>query len=140
MPGNALTFEGLFVDNATTGMLNSHNVLIQGTEGHFTLDGDVFKATDYSDVNKYTEISPNGAYFKKGIVTIENSSGRKTVIDGQINRSQTMTPRMPRFKSAEVHDTDMDGNPTDWYRTNSRGYAMAHTCLLYTSPSPRDRG
>ena len=26
-----------------------------------------------------------------------------------------------------------------WGKTNIRRYAWSHTCLLYTSPSPRDR-
>ena len=49
-------------------------------------------------------------------VDIVTSSGRKVIIDGQINRSQTMTTRLPRFQDASVHE---DGS---WYRTLSTKY------------------
>src|SRR5699024_1444502 len=44
---------------------------------------------------------------------------RKVIIDGYLNRSQTMTPRMPRFQDSAVTE---DGS---WYRTNSTSYVTA---------------
>ena len=49
-------------------------------------------------------------------VDIITSSGRKVIIDGQINRSQTMTTRLPRFQDALVTE---DGS---WYRTSHTKY------------------
>lgn len=120
VPGNALTFEGLFVDNATTGMLNTHNVLIQGTKGHFTMDGDMLKATNYNNADQYTEITPQRTYHKQGHVLIETKTGRRSIIDGMLNRSSTMTAREPGFISSEV---TADGS---WFRTTSTQYVTVH--------------
>jgi len=95
VPGAALTFQGLVVDTATTGQLNSHNVLIQGTEGHFTIDGDVLKAVDYTNPDRYSEISPGGAKFRNGAITISTSSGREVINDGYILRNPAVSWTYP---------------------------------------------
>lgn len=71
--------------------------------------------------SRYTKIDPYGAYFKGGSVTIETSSGRKVIINGKLNRSQTVVPRMPELSSGSVSIVG------DWYTTDSTSYVVAHT-------------
>ena len=70
--------------------------------------------------NREITMENGRARFRYGSIVIENSSGRRTIIDGKINRSQTMTARMPRFQSSKVVE---DGS---WYRTSSTAYETAH--------------
>ena len=51
---------------------------------------------------------------------IETKTGRRSIIDGMVNRSSTMTGRLPGFISTEV---TADGS---WYRTTSTQYETAH--------------
>lgn len=99
VPGNALTFEGLFVDNATTGMLSTHNVLIQGTEGHFTMDGDMLKAVDYNDSEKYVELSAQrGLRIEGGMLRVgRDDGGYPTIIAGRSTHGQRLFGSTPHF-------------------------------------------
>lgn len=108
VPGAALTFEGLVVDKATTGQLDSHNVLIQGTEGHFTIDGDVLKAVDYANPDRYSEISPSGAKFRNGAITISTSSGREVINDGYILRNPSVSWTYPHSLGNGVKQGDTE--------------------------------
>ena len=57
VPKTAITPWGIVADTITTGMLNTNNVLIQGSSGRLTIDGDVFTMRNTSgDIT--TEIRP----------------------------------------------------------------------------------
>ncbi|WP_271396891.1 phage tail protein [Salinicoccus roseus] len=57
VPKTAITYEGVTADAITTGILNTQNVLIQGTNGRMTLDGDVFTMRNYNG-SRSTVIEP----------------------------------------------------------------------------------
>ncbi|OZT77104.1 phage tail protein [Salinicoccus roseus] len=82
VPRSALTYEGLVVDETTTGMLNSHNVRIEGTEGRFLLDGDMFRAVDYNNSDRYTEITPQKFLAHKSAFELIGYDGRQEYFNG----------------------------------------------------------
>lgn len=84
-----------------------------------SIHANTFSST-YPGSNREITMQNGRATFKYGSVVIENASGRRTIIDGKINRSQTMTARMPRFQSSDVSE---EGS---WYRTSSTSYVIAH--------------
>lgn len=136
------------VPNNVARAINESTVRITGDhinlDGNVTFENTVARATNgnyaYSRTSAYEsgtrQISPNtmSDYGMTTIsggriqtnrmiakrVDIETSSGRKVIIDGYLNRSQTMTPRMPRFQDSAVTE---DGS---WYRTSSTSYVTAH--------------
>ena len=77
-------------------------------------------SSSYPGSNREITMENGRARFRYGSIVIENASGRRTIIDGKVNRSQTMTARMPRFQSSDVVE---DGS---WYRTSSTAYKTAH--------------
>src|SRR5699024_9871918 len=77
-------------------------------------------SSSYPGSNREITMQNGRATFKYGSIVIENSSGRRTIIDGKVNRSQTMAARMPRFQSSDVSE---EGS---WYKTSSTGYVTAH--------------
>ncbi|WP_414052879.1 phage tail spike protein [Macrococcus animalis] len=117
----AMTGEGIVANSITSGQILTHLVRVVGTEGLFYIDGDVAKWIDANNPNKYTEITPQGAYFKGGSITIETSSGRKVIMNGYLNRSQTTTLRLPSFRSSSVEVID------DWYVTDSTSWSRVES-------------
>lgn len=77
-------------------------------------------SSSYPGSNREITMENGRARFKYGSIVIENASGRRTIIDGKINRSQSMTARMPKFQSSDVSE---EGS---WYRTSSTSYVIAH--------------
>src|SRR5699024_10233525 len=45
-PTTAITHLGIVANALTVGWIDTNNIYIQGTEGHFIIDGDMLKATD----------------------------------------------------------------------------------------------
>lgn len=117
----AMTGEGIVANSITSGQILTHLVRVVGTEGLFYIDGDVAKWVDANNPNRYTEITPKGAYFKGGSITIETSSGRKVIMNGYLNRSQTTTLRLPSFRSSSVEVID------DWYATDSTEWSRVES-------------
>lgn len=117
----AMTGEGIVANSITSGRILTHLVRVVGTEGLFYIDGDVAKWTDASNPNRYTEITPKGAYFKGGSITIETSSGRKVIMNGYLNRSQTTTLRLPSLRSSNVEVID------NWYATDSTSWSRVES-------------
>lgn len=119
-PMTAITHLGIVATAITAGTIDTNRVLIQGSEGHFWIDGDKLKAVSYNNPDGYTEISPTRTYHKQGHVLIETKTGRRSIIDGMLNRSSTMTAREPAFINSEV---TADGS---WFRTTSTQYVTVH--------------
>lgn len=110
----------LFAQDAFITTLTSKTAFIRDVEAMDILTRRL-KAVDPNNPNRYSEILPTGAYFKGGNVTIETSSGRKVIINGNLNRSQTTTTRMPNFRTVNVEVID------NWYATNSTSWERAES-------------
>ena len=115
-----ISADGIVANAITSGEVLTHLVRVVGTKGLFSIDGDVAKWTDASNLSRYTEITPGRTYHKQGHVLIETKTGRRSIIDGMLNRSSTMTRREPGFLDAEV---TADGS---WFRTTSTQYVTVH--------------
>ena len=119
---NAITHLGVVTEALTAGTIDANRVTIYGDKQtkRVEINGDRIKVWDSSNPDKYTEITPNRTYHKQGHVLIETVTGRRSMIDGMLNRSSTMTGRLPGFINSEVTE---DGS---WYRTTSTQYVTAH--------------
>src|SRR5699024_2399960 len=119
---NAITHLGVVTEALTAGTIDANRVTIYGDKQtkRVEINGDRIKVWNSSNPDKYTEITPNRTYHKQGHVLIETKTGRRSIIDGMVNRSSTMTGRLPGFISPEV---TADGS---WYSTTSTQYETAH--------------
>ena len=78
-------------------------------------------SSSYPGSNREITMENGRARFRYGSIEIQTTSGRRVIIDGSINRSSSMTQRMPAFMSSEVN---VNGS---WYQNNSSNYQVAHT-------------
>lgn len=119
---NAITHLGVVTEALTAGTIDANRVTIYGDKQtkRVEINGDRIKVWDSSDPDKFTEITPNRTYHKQGHVLIETVTGRRSIIDGMLNRSSTMTSREPAFINSEV---TADGS---WFRTTSTQYVTVH--------------
>src|SRR5699024_10360763 len=69
-PTTAITHLGIVANALTVGWIDTNNIYIQGTEGHFIIDGDMLKATDYNNSELWTEIKPSGLTTKGTLTNI----------------------------------------------------------------------
>lgn len=97
----AMTAEGIVADVITAGVIRlTSNLSIESDNGLLTMNGDTLKILDRNNSNRYTEISPSGAYFKRGSLTIEGSDGRVFMENGipkmslEIQRNVFMSPNV----------------------------------------------
>ncbi|ARQ07279.1 Prophage endopeptidase tail [Macrococcoides canis] len=124
----AMTGEGIVANSITSGQILTHLVRVVGTEGLFYIDGDVAKWVDASNPNRYTEIRPEGAYFKNGSITIETSSGRKVIENGYVRGNKAVSETLPR--TFGPHVTQGDGEfSKNYIVTTSDNY---ESCAFYT--------
>ena len=119
---NAITHLGVVTEALTAGTIDANRVTIYGDKQtkRVEINGDRIKVWDSSNPDKFTEITPNRTYHKQGHVLIETKTGRRSIIDGMLNRSSTMTPREPAFISSDV---SIEGS---WFRSSSTQYVTAH--------------
>lgn len=94
-PRSALTHEGLVVDSATTGVLNTHNVKVMGTEGILLIDGDTFLMKDF-DGKESTLIEPGSVTLSKN-VTIMRYDETPYILNG-----------VPQFETPIITKPNMD--------------------------------
>ena len=125
---NAMTYLGIVATAITSGTIDTNRVMIQGTEGHFWIDGDKLKAVDYNNPNRYTEITPQGAYFKKGAINIErddaytNSEGKRLGVymeNGVANMDFNIDWGSPDYTGSGVVRTN---DPSYYYTTIHDNY------------------
>ena len=102
----AITHLGIVATAITAGTIDTNRVLIQGTDGHFWIDGDKLKAVDYNDPDRYTEITPQGAHFRNGHVRISTSSGRDVINNGFILRNPAVSWTYPHSFGPDVRQGD----------------------------------
>ena len=119
---NAITHLGVVTEALTAGTIDANRVTIYGDKQtkRVEINGDRIKVWDSSNPDKFTEITPNRTYHKQGHVLIETKTGRRSIIDGMLNRSSTMTGRLPGFINSEV---TADGS---WFKSTSTQYVTAH--------------
>ena len=119
---NAITHLGVVTEALTAGTIDANRVTIYGDKQtkRVEINGDRIKVWDSSNPDKYTDITPNRTYHKQGHVLIETKTGRRSIIDGMLNRSSTMTGRLPGFINSEV---TADGS---WFKSTSTQYVTAH--------------
>lgn len=119
---NAITHLGVVTEALTAGTIDANRVTIYGDKQtkRVEINGDRIKVWDSSNPDKYTEITPNRTYHKQGHVLIETKVGRRSIIDGMLNRSSTMTSREPAFISSDI---SIEGS---WFRSSSTQYVTAH--------------
>ena len=120
-PKTIATAQGIYADALFAGTLWLTNEMnIESLDGYLNMTGSTIKVASKTNPDVYTEISPARTYHKQGHVLIETKTGRRSIIDGMLNRSSTMTGRLPGFINSEVTE---DGS---WYRTTSTQYVTAH--------------
>lgn len=120
-PKTIATAQGIYADALFAGTLWLTNEMnIESADGYLNMTGSTIKVASKTNSDKYTEISPTRTYHKQGHVMIETKTGRRSIIDGMLNRSSTMTAREPGFISAEVTVGD------SWFRTTSTQYVTVH--------------
>ena len=120
-PKTIATAQGIYADALFAGTLWLTNEMnIESADGYLNMTGSTIKVASKTNTDKYTEISPTRTYHKQGHVLIETKTGRRSIIDGMLNRSSTMTAREPAFIDANV---TADGS---WFRTTSTQYVTVH--------------
>ena len=120
-PKTIATAQGIYADALFAGTLWLTNEMnIESSDGYLNMTGSTIKVASKTNSDKYTEISPTRTYHKQGHVLIETKTGRRSIIDGMLNRSSTMTAREPALMDSKVL---IDGN---WFRTDSTQYVTAH--------------
>ena len=120
-PKTIATAQGIYADALFAGTLWLTNEMnIESADSYLNMTGSTIKVASKTNSDKYTEISPQRTYHKQGHILIETKTGRRSIIDGMLNRSSTMTRREPAFINSEVAT---DGS---WFRTTSTSYVTAH--------------
>ena len=111
----AMTAEGIVADVITAGVIRlTSNLSIESDNGLLTMTGDTLRITDRNNSNKYSEISPNGAYFKRGALTIERPDGAIYIENGipkadlEVQRNVFMHPLVTFSGQNYIHDGSTD--------------------------------
>ena len=103
--------------NIVTGILDTLLVKIQGEEGHFFIDGNELMALSRVDPNRYFRVSPDGAYAKRGSLTVERTDGFKVINDGMSVFDVNIQGVEPTFHSGGV--TLVQKSYAQWLSTRS---------------------
>eukprot|EP00971_Amphidinium_carterae_P340642 6479091-Amphidinium_carterae.1 len=64
----------------------------------------------------------------------------RTARGGRAGRVTTITPKRYWPFVAKIQDASRQGKPIEFLGSSNKIRKLLKTCLLYTSPSPRDRG
>ena len=120
-PKTIATARGIYADALFAGTLwLTSEMNIESLDGYLNMTGSTIKVASKTNSDKFTEISPSRTYHKQGHVLIETVTGRRSIIDGMLNRSSTMTPREPAFINSNI---SIEGS---WFRSSSTQYVTAH--------------
>lgn len=92
-PTTAITHLGIVANALTVGWIDTNNIYIQGTEGHFIIDGDMLKATDYNNPDIWTEIKPSGLTTKGSLTIIRPDA----YIDNGVKYGYYMENGLPKL-------------------------------------------
>ena len=83
-----ITADGIVANAITSGQILTHLVRVVGTQGLFSIDGDVAKWTSALDTDKYTEIRPSGMHINKGALSVTGFDEREFIVDGIMRGEQ----------------------------------------------------
>lgn len=120
-PKTIATAQGIYADALFAGTLwLTSEMNIESLDGYLNMTGSTIKVASKTNQDMFTEITPQRTYHKQGHVLIETKTGRRSVVDGLLNRSSTMTAREPAFRSS---DAAVDGS---WFRVSSTEYTTVH--------------
>ena len=124
----AMTAEGIVADVITAGVIRlTSNLSIESDNGLLSMTGDTLRIQSRNDSNKYSEISPSGAYFKRGALTIEGSDGRIFVENGipktdlEVQRNVFMSPGVSFDGQNYIHDGSLDWKVYENFYTSHNG-------------------
>ena len=100
-PKTIATARGIYADALFAGTLwLTSEMNIESLDGYLNMTGSTIKVVSKTDPDRYTEISPSGAYFKRGAVTIERPDGALYVENGVPQFNLTMQRNV--FMNPEV--------------------------------------
>lgn len=99
---NAITGAGIVADAITSGTLDTKLLTIAGTTGVLVISGDTLNITNPDNPSQFLEMSPKGAFFKGGFITIETSSGRKVVENGYVKGNKAVSDTLPYSYGPDV--------------------------------------
>ena len=120
-PRTIATAQGIYADALFAGTLwLTNDMNIESLDGYLNMTGSTIKVASKTNPDMFTEITPQRTYHKQGHLLIETKTGRRSVVDGLLNRSSTMTAREPAFRSS---DAAVDGS---WFRVSSTEYTTVH--------------
>ena len=120
-PKTIATAQGIYADALFAGTLwLTSEMNIESLDGYLNMTGSTIKVASKTNQDMFTEITPQRTYHKQGHVLIETKTGRRSIIDGMLNRSSTMTSREPAFISSDI---SIEGS---WFRSSSTQYVTAH--------------
>lgn len=106
------------------------------------MTGDTLRITDRNNSNKYSEISPSGAYFKRGALTIERPDGALYIENGipkmnmEIQRNVFMHPSVRFDGQNYVGDSETDFKSYEnVYTTHGARYLVVNFGVSLTTNS-----
>lgn len=106
---NAITGQGIVADSITSGVLNTYNVVIQGTTGTFTISGDSLIAVDPNNPKKKVEIKPGQVTVWGGGFTAYRPDGVTSISNGLLDNEYAIYPYDPPFSGLNA-----SGAPRIW--------------------------
>ena len=109
---NAITHLGVVTEALTAGTIDANRITIYGAKQtkRVEINGDRIKVWDSRNPDKYTEINPSGAYFKRGALTIERPDGALYIENGipkmglDVQRNVFMSPGVLFDGQNYIHD------------------------------------
>lgn len=127
-PKTIATAQGIYADALFAGTLWLTNEMnIESADGYLNMTGSTIKVASKTDPDRYTEISPSGAYFKRGSITIEGSDGRMFVENGipkldlEAQRNVFMSPGVSFDGQNYIHDGSLDWKVYENFYTSHNG-------------------
>lgn len=145
-PKTIATARGIYADALFAGTLwLTSEMNIESADGYLNMTGSTIKVASKTNSDKYTEISPSGAYFKRGAVTIEGSDGRMFVENGipkldlEAQRNVFMSPGVSFDGQNYIHDGSLDWKIYENFYTSHNGkYLTAYFVGSLTNSSISD--
>ena len=95
-----ISADGIVANAITSGQLLTHLVRVVGTQGLFSIDGDVAKWTSALDTDKYTEIKPSGVHVNKGGFSLTAIDERNMFTNGLLRNELMMN--IQKFNNPEI--------------------------------------
>ena len=94
-----ISAEGIVANAITSGQILTHLVRVVGTQGLFSIDGDVAKWTNANNTDQFVEITPQrGVRIEGGMLRVgRDDGGFPTIIAGRSTHGQRLFGSTPHF-------------------------------------------